>query len=72
MNLVTVLRTLNGAEAHVARSALEAAGIDVTVINEELGSTLSVTTGGVRLQVRSEDADEARDILANQTPPPLP
>lgn len=72
MNLVTVLRTFNDAEAHVARSALEAAGIDVSVINEELGSTLSVTTGGIRLQVRSEDAEAAREILSNQVPPPLP
>ncbi|HMJ89347.1 MAG TPA: DUF2007 domain-containing protein [Candidatus Acidoferrum sp.] len=72
MNLVTIYRTFNDAEAHVARSVLEASGIDVSMINEELGSTLSVSTGGVRLQVREEDAEEARQILATQVPPAQP
>jgi hypothetical protein len=72
MKLVTIYRTFNDAEAHVARSTLEAAGLDVTVINEELGSTLAVSTGGIRLQVREENAEEARAILATEVPPPLP
>ncbi len=71
MNLVTVYRTFNDAEAHVARSLLESAGIDVEVINEELGSTLAVSTGGIRLQVREADAAQAKEILATQVPPPL-
>jgi hypothetical protein len=72
MNLVTVYRTFNDADAHVARSVLEAAGIDVEVMNEELGSTLAVSTGGIRLQVREEDEESARELLTSQAPPPIP
>jgi hypothetical protein len=72
MNLVTVYRTFNDADAHVARSVLEAGGIDVEVMNEELGSALAVSTGGIRLQVREEDEAAARELLASQAPPPLP
>jgi hypothetical protein len=74
MNLVTIYRTFNDADAQLARSVLEAADIDVLLKNEELGSTLAVTTGGIRLQVREDQAAEARDLLASRddVPPPLP
>ncbi len=72
MNLVTIYRTFNDGDAHLAQSVLEAADIEVTMLNEELGSTLSVMTGGIRLQVSEEDAEAARQLLASQVPPPLP
>ena len=70
MNLITVYRTFNDGDAHLAQSVLEAADIEVTLMNEEMGSTLSLMTGGIRLQVAEEDAEEARQILASQVPPP--
>ena len=75
MNLITVYRSFNDAEARVVHSALEAAGLDASVENEELGSTLAVTTGGVRVCVPEEQAEEARQLVAElpqQSPPPLP
>jgi len=72
MNLVTIYRTINDGDAHLAQSVLKDADIEVTMLNEELGSTLSVMTGGIRLQVSEEDAEAARQLLASQVPPPLP
>jgi hypothetical protein len=59
--------------AHVARTRLEAAGIPCFLSNENLVSLnplLSPIVGGVRLHVRQEDLEEARQLLQNQVVPP--
>jgi hypothetical protein len=75
MNLVTVFRSFNDAEARVVHTTLEAAGLDASVENEAMGSALGVTTGGVRVCVPEEQAQEALALVADiqqQPPPPLP
>jgi hypothetical protein len=56
----------NGAEAEVARSALEAAGID-SMIHADTGGGmrphLAWAGAGFRILVRDEDLAAARDIL---------
>jgi hypothetical protein len=61
--LVTVARYFSPAEAHAARMALEAADIQAWVIDESLGTVYGVGVG-TRLQVRVEDEQAARGVLA--------
>jgi hypothetical protein len=64
--LVTIATFSESAQAHVARSALEAAGIQVALNNEETVSLFgSITTalGGIRLVVREEDEEQAVKVL---------
>ena len=66
-DLVTVDRFLFLADAEIARATLEAAGIDAVLVDENIVRMSwgdAQAHGGVRLQVRAEDADEARAILA--------
>lgn len=54
-------------EAHLVRMRLEAAGIEAFVQDEaasQLGGFFSDASGGVRVQVADEIADEARAFLA--------
>ena len=63
--LVVVRTFLDRAEAELAHSALEAAGIDSVVRGDDAGGLrpdLSMTRG-VALLVREEDVDEADDVL---------
>jgi putative signal transducing protein len=60
---VTVARFFTPAECHAARMALEEAGIPAWVADEE-GGTLYGAGIGARLQVRLEDRDAAREVLA--------
>lgn len=65
-DLVTVDRFLFLADAEIARATLEAAGIDAVLVDENIVRMSwgdAQAHGGVRLQVRAEDADEARAIL---------
>ncbi|MBU6399398.1 MAG: DUF2007 domain-containing protein [Verrucomicrobia bacterium] len=68
MTWVTVARVFNPAEAELVRSRLEAAGLCVNLTHElaglALGSTL--TTGGVRVQVPEDVAEEARALIASK------
>ncbi len=60
-------------EAQAARSALDAAGIECTLADENLVSVdwgASQAVGGVKVMVRAEDLEEARAILF-QSPLPL-
>jgi hypothetical protein len=52
-------------EADLARSALEAAGLESMVAADDGGGTRPhmALTGGVRLLVRAEDAERAREVL---------
>jgi hypothetical protein len=64
--LVTIAVFGHSTDAHLARSALEVAGIRVALQNEETSSLLgsmSSPFGGVRLVVRSEDEPVAVKVL---------
>ena len=69
--LVTVETFSSSWEAQLARACLEAEGIHSVIADEHfhrLYSALSSTLGGVRLQVRPEDADRAVEMLRNRRP----
>lgn len=65
-SLITVATYINHPEADVARSALEAAGIDVLVQSDDCGGLRPhLWLGGIQLLVRAEDADRAREVLTS-------
>jgi Putative prokaryotic signal transducing protein len=69
--LVTVETFSSSWEAQLARAALESEGIDAVIADEHflrLYGALTGTLGGVRLQVRPEDAGRATDLLSNRRP----
>jgi hypothetical protein len=71
---MVVVRTFaNTVEADLAASWLEASGVDSMVLADDVGGTYPMfqTTRGVRLMVRSEDEDRAKEILetSEQDPP---
>ncbi len=64
--LVTIATFGHSSDAHLARSALEAAGIPVTLNNEETTSLFGPATtalGSIRLVVREEDEERAVKVL---------
>jgi hypothetical protein len=66
MEPVTVFRTFNLPEAQIVRSRLEAAGFMAEVIHElaTLGTEgYSMATGGVKVQVPAEEAEDARVLI---------
>lgn len=64
-NLVTVATFATTHEAAMARGLLEAEGIDAFLADEAMSRIyLSVITGGIKLQVREEDAESARQLLS--------
>jgi hypothetical protein len=69
--LVTIETFSSAWEAQLARASLEAEGIDSVIADEHflrLYGALTSTLGGVRLQVRPEDADRASELLRNRRP----
>ncbi len=69
--LVVVGTYLSGPEADLARSALEAAGIDSVIRRDDCGGTRpSLWMGGIALLVSREDAEEAAAILTCSPPTP--
>lgn len=67
MQLVTVFTTFNPGEAQLVRSRLEAAGFLAQVAHELSALSMegySMAAGGVRVQVPSDQADEARAFIA--------
>lgn len=71
MELVTVSRAFNPAEAHLVRSRLEAAGFHAVVTHElaALGMDgYSMAVGGILVQVPDEELAEAKSFL--EAPPP--
>jgi len=73
MNLVTVFKTFNPAEAQVQRSRLEAAGLDALVKNELSALMIegyTMAAGGIQVQVPEDQAEAARDLLCDAEPPP--
>jgi len=60
---VTIANFFNPVEAHGSRMALEEAGIPAWVADEASG-TMYAAGVGARLQVRRNDVDAAREVLA--------
>ena len=75
-SLVTVYRALNPADAQLIRSRLDAAGIAAEVAHELSSLSMegyALAAGGIRVQVRAEDAAEARALIeAADQPADLP
>lgn len=72
-SLQTIATFTSPWEAQLARAALEAEGIEATIADEHLIRlywALSNAIGGVKLQVRPDDAERARDLLASCKPLP--
>lgn len=66
MELVTVYRTFNLADAQLVWSRLDAAGLPAVVTHETAALSTegySLSTGGVRVQVPASHAAEARAML---------
>ncbi len=61
--LVTVFDTEQESEAMVVKGLLETEGIDTVVTNLDAPQDILPGVGGVVLQVRPEQADEARRII---------
>jgi hypothetical protein len=63
--LATLVVFNNEREAELARSRLEQAGIDAIVVADDGGGMLPQfqSSRGVKLQVRSEDLQSARELL---------
>ena len=63
-NLVTVRKFRELPEAFLAKGSLESAGIESFLVDDNMVRIfVSTFTGGVRLQVRAEDAAAAAEIL---------
>lgn len=63
-NLVTIRKFRQLPEALLAKGSLESAGIESYLADDNMVRIFVPTfTGGVRLQVRAEDADAAAQIL---------
>jgi len=67
IDLVTVAQFSNPLKANVLRACLESHGIFAYVWGEHLGVThifMSIAGGGVRVQVRSDQVDQACEVIA--------
>ncbi|HEY7638372.1 MAG TPA: DUF2007 domain-containing protein [Steroidobacteraceae bacterium] len=67
IDLVTVATFTNPLQANVLRACLESHGVFAYVWGEHLGIAhifLSVASGGMRVQVRSDQVAEARAVMA--------
>jgi rubredoxin len=72
-DLQTVATFTSPWEAQLAKAALESEGIEVMIADENLIRlywALSNAIGGVKVQVRPEDLERARELLANCQPLP--
>jgi hypothetical protein len=67
MNLVTVHRSFNPAEAEVIRSRLEASEFDVTMVHDLASLSMdgyALAAGGILLQVPEDQVVAARELIA--------
>lgn len=65
--LVPIATFENLSEAEVAKSLLDAEGIEVVIQDQPLASLLppiALANGGLTLLVAADDAEEAREVLA--------
>ena len=68
MELVTITKQFNSADAQLVRSRLEAAGFHPFVADELSALSVegySLAAGGIRVQVPETEAEEARQFLEN-------
>jgi hypothetical protein len=75
MHLVTVLSAFNPADAQLVRSRLEAAGFHAVVAHELSALSMdgyALAAGGILVQVPEEEAADAKEFLAADTPPDEP
>ena len=73
MSLVTIFKAFNPADAQLVRSRLDAAGFQAIVADELAALSMdgyAMATGGIRVQVPSEEAEEAKAFLAAEDAPP--
>ena len=62
--LIEVIECFNTSDAELARAHLAAEGIDATVAADDIGGMYpGVSLGNIRLLVRHEDLDQAKQIL---------
>jgi hypothetical protein len=67
--LITIATFTNPLEAHIVRGRLQAEGIETSVAHEHhiwANWFLSTALGGVKLQVRPEDAQRAEEVLRQE------
>ena len=67
IDLVTVAQFSDPLKANVLRAYLESHGIFAYIWGEHLGVAnifLSTASGGMRVQVRSDQVDQAREVIA--------
>jgi hypothetical protein len=67
VDLVTVAQFTNVVEANVLRNCPESHGVFAFVWGEHLGTAnifLSIVSGGVRVQVRQDQVERAKEIIA--------
>ena len=70
-SMITVGAYASPWEAQLARTCLEAEGIDSVVADEHLGRIWCATTvGGIKLRVREDDASRAAELLKSLRPTP--
>jgi hypothetical protein len=75
MPLVTVFSAFNPMDAQLARSRLEAAQFHAVVTHELSALSMdgyALAAGGILVQVPAEEATEAKEFLAADTPPDEP
>jgi hypothetical protein len=63
--LVVVFASEQESEAMVVQSLLESAGIEVLMTNFDAPQDILPGVGGVKLQVREDQVEEARSVLAS-------
>lgn len=68
VHLVTVRWFGLISDAVQAKSRLDSAGIDSFLADQNMGRLFSVVADGVKLQVRSEDAEFAAEVLDSESP----
>jgi len=75
MSLVTVFSAFNPMDAQLARSRLEAAQFHAVVTHKLSALSMdgyALAAGGILVQVPAEEAAEAKEFLAADTPPDEP
>lgn len=66
MEIVTIRTFSNLVEANLVKARFESEGIHCNIINKSMDTAFkfdSITVDPIRLQVRSEDLEKAKDIL---------
>ena len=75
MELITVSRAFNPADAQLVRSRLEAAGFHAAVMHELSSLSLdgyALAAGGILVQVPDAEAADAKEFIAAASPPDEP